>query len=464
MPFAPRKQTDEELQQQTSSPNISGQSTSFSANVPGGNAGMAKPKAKSSGQYQNLQKYISANQEQAGQMAGKVASDVEGQVGQAQQAVGGITNQVQKTQAYDPNAAISRAGQLSNEEKQAYNAQKQTGGYTGAQDVYGLSGYQDAAKKATEAATTASLAGTEQGQKELLKKSYARPTYSGGASTLDQALIQYNQPAKQQISSLADKYKDLSSQFSGQFGQAQSAIEQSQAQAKANQAAIAQAEQKARGDLLGGIQSRATQMAQEAPQAQERFRGDISDDALTAETMGLLGLQAGQNLYGINLADYVNYNQTPINANAVATQQERQKYQDLMNLFGTPGTELSAQGPGIDVSPVQVNKAQLASDLAARQKEYENFRNQSAGQYYDFLNNVYKKGLTTLGGQDVGIPTSGAYWDQINNMSLAQLEQGGVPDSGNYGSVFQNYAQASVPEYIKYLQDKYQANRKVGQA
>lgn len=464
MPFAPRKQTDEELQQQTSSPNISGQSTSFSANVPGASAGVGKPKARSSGQYQNLQKYISANQEQAGQMAGKVASDVESQVGGAKQAVGGISSQVQKTQAYDPNAAISRAGQLSGEEKQAYTAQKQTGGYTGAQDVYGLSGYQEAAKKATEAATTASLAGSEQGQKELLKKSFARPTYTGGASALDQALIQYNQPAKQQISSLADKYKDLSSQFQGQFNEAQTGIQQSIDQAKANKAAIAAAEAKAKSDLLGGVSARASQMAAAAPKAQEAFKADIADDALTAETMAALGLSAGQNLYDINLGNYVNYNQTPINANAVATQAERQKYQDLMNLFGTPGTDLSAEGPGVDVSPVQVNREQLMADIAAKQKEYEAFKNTSAGQYYDFLQNVYKKGLTTLGGQDMGVPTSGAYWDQINNMSLAQLEQGGVPDSGNYGSVFQNYAQASVPEYIKYLQNKFSANRKVGQA
>lgn len=464
MPFAPRKQTDEELQQQTSSPNISGQSTSFNVNVPGGSGGMAgKPKAKSSGQYQNLQKYISANQEQAGQMASKVASDVESQVGGAKQAVGGIASQVQKTQAYDPNAAISRAGQLSGEEKQAYTAQKQTGGYTGAQDVYGLSGYQEAAKKATEAATTASLAGSEQGQKELLKKSFARPTYTGGASALDQALIQYNQPAKQQISSLADKYKDLSSQFQGQFNEAQTGIQQSLDQAKANKAAIAAAEAKAKADLLGGVSARASQMAAAAPKAQEAFKADIADDALTAETMAALGLSAGQNLYDINLGNYVNYNQTPINANAVATSEERKRYQDLMNLFGTTGTDLSAEGPGVDVSPVQVNREQLMADIESRKLE----ATKAAAQPVDtanFESVAYANPPQSLPEarfrQMVLTPAiQGMSVDMMRSALANNVPLGNMTQEG-----WDAFGRKALQDYVANFDKNYSYNRKVGQA
>ena len=76
MPFAAPIQDDEKKQQeQGQSQNVSGVSGGFaSVNVPGQEGGSQKKQG--SGRYTNIQQYLDANKQQAGQMGEKIAGSV----------------------------------------------------------------------------------------------------------------------------------------------------------------------------------------------------------------------------------------------------------------------------------------------------------------------------------------------------------------------------------------------------
>lgn len=367
MPFA-AKMKDEKNLATSGAPNISGVSASF--NVPGQNSGVATKGAKSSGQYQNLQKYLSANQEQGAQMGQQVASGVEQKVQAGKQALGGLQSQVQKTSAYDPNEAIQKAqsGQLSEQEKQAYKSTKQTGGYTGAQDISGLTGYGEAQKAFGSAGEAVSQTGSEGGQQQLLKSTYARPNYSQGATKLDQVLLGQSAGGKQALENLGQKYAGLTKEFSSGLEQAQKNIGASQAQAAANKAALAGSEQSAMQGLMSPIEQRVSQANIENPALQQRLAQDVQDEMLKQETLDKLGLTSGQQLWDMDLSSYLSTPQAQMTANTMASQEERQKYKALTDLFGQTGGELSDVNPMADYKPYSFDTERFKGDLASKTK------------------------------------------------------------------------------------------------
>jgi hypothetical protein len=365
MPFAPKYKQDDQAQsgQSGQGQNISGVSTSFNVPGSGGSSSGASSTPKSSGQYQNLDKYVSANQPQGAQMGQQIASGVESDINKAQQAVGGLTSQVQKTAAYDPMATINRADQLSDEEKKTYKTTKQTGGYTGPSDITGLGGYAEAQTATTRAKEQLGKVGNDLGQKDLFKQTYNRPNYTSGAQNLDQVIMQGSTQGRQAIESLADKYKNLNDQFGQSFTGAQNDISTSLANAKANKAAIAQAEQDSMNNLINPISQRADQFNADSLAKRNSVASDVSDDILNQETLANLGLNEGLSLYDLNLGSYVNYDATPANMNNVATQEERNKYAALQSLFDGADQRLTADGKPIN--PLGFDKAKFDSDYAA---------------------------------------------------------------------------------------------------
>lgn len=387
MPYAPTPMTEEEekKKQQGQGVSIAGQGASFDSNVPGQDKGTPK----SSGQYANIQKYLGANQDQANQMGQGLASDVESKAQESIQLSDQFSKQAPKVEAYDPNEAIGKVGGLTDAEKALYKTQKQTGGYTGPDTFDKIQGYEQAQKATQDASQRVSQVSTEQGQQELLKQKYARPDYSAGQNKLDQALLQYSPAAKSGFENIKSKYSNLNDIFSGAQTNVASAIDQSQKQSLANKQAFSPAEKAAREALLNPIQKRAEQANIDNPAMVERYYQDLQDEKVNQDVMEKLGLTEGQNIYDLNLANYLNKDLSTSNMNNVANADERTKYAQLASLFEDQTmTQIDANGKAI--SPVGFNKAQFEKDQAAAAKQYQDIYNNawlhSNGQYGNDFN------------------------------------------------------------------------------
>jgi hypothetical protein len=318
-------------------------------------------------------------------MGQKVASGVESKVQSGKEALGGLESKVQKTSAYDPYSAIKKAmgGTIGEPESTQYKSMKQTGGYTGAKDISGLDGYGDAQKKIGAATTAAGQTGTESGQQQLLKETFARPNYSQGATKLDQVLLRQSAGGKQALQDLSSKYQTLGSQFGTAQEDIAKNIAQSQEQAAKNKAAFIPAEQKTMSELMTPIEQRAEQANIENPALQSRVQQDLMDTALNQETLKQLGLDVGQRLYDLDLNNYLNLNQTQQTVDTVASEQERQKYAALNQLFDGGMNQLSAVNPLKNYQAVGFNREQFLKDQAEKQAEFENImRNTNLSSEY----------------------------------------------------------------------------------
>lgn len=369
MPFA---LTDEEKNptqgQQTAAPNISGPSGT-AVNVPGQTAA-AGPKVsgpRKSGQYQNIQKYLAANAPQGEAIGQKVSGVVEKEVGEAQQAGQTLGGQVQKVEAYDPTKVLGNLPQATEEEKKTYQSTKQTGGYTGPSDVTGLGGYGAFQTEKGQAETTLGQAGTETGQRELVKTAYARPTYSTGQQTLDVSLLGQSAGGKQAIQDITQKYQPLVQALGGVTEQAQTGIESARQQAAQNVAAFSPAEQQAQASILSPIEQRVKSEEEKAGRY-DQYLADLEDLNLNTQTLQALGLTPGQQIWTPNLGQFV---QAPTEAASVqnlATADERQKYNDLMNFLNQNNQAIGLGEP--TYQGISFNKEQFEQEQKQRETEF----------------------------------------------------------------------------------------------
>lgn len=316
MPFAAQTQLDDpndpNKKNQGGGVNVSGQSSSFSTNVPGQEQSDSAKPQKGSGQYTNIQSYLDANKGQADQMGQKITQDVSAKADTATQKLNDFQAQAPKVDAYDPNAVLSKATTASDAEKASYKNYRQTGGYSGPQTVDQAQGYGDTMAAAQGASQAIKNAGSEAGQQQLLQQSYARPSYSAGENRLDQALLQNSAGSRSNIEGLTQKYSGLDQMISGANQKVGEAIQSANAQAMANKNAFAPAETSARKALLDPIQARAQQMNIDNPQFASRVAEDASDNVLSDETLKALGLNEGDSILDLNLQKYVNPNQTQV--------------------------------------------------------------------------------------------------------------------------------------------------------
>jgi hypothetical protein len=391
MPF---KLEDENLGQPTT-PNISGVSTGVDFNVP---SGKGKTSPQRSGQYQNIQQYLSANQPQAGEMAGKVAGVVEKQAIEAEKAGQTLAAEAPKVGEFKPEEVLGQvsSGQTPTTTKEQYTQQRMTGGYTGPQDITGLGAYGEAQTKGETAKQTVQSAQTEAGQKNLLQQAYGRPGYGGtsGQNTLDQALFAQSTGGREAISQLGQKYSNLANVLGGYQTQAAEQLKASQEQAARNRAAFAPAEQAARASFLSPIEQRAAEANKQLEY--QAAAEDLQDLRLDPQTMAMLGLSEGQRVYGANLGSFIGAPTAQANVQNIATEQERQRFNDLMNFIGGNTQELSLGQP--TYKPVEVKQGDLQKELAARQTEFET-KSADIGNIQSGLNNILNNGydLAMLG-------------------------------------------------------------------
>lgn len=375
MPFRLDEHVETQAQP-TAAPNISGVSTSLGVNVPSGK-GKAAP--QKSGQFQNIQQYLQANQPQAEQMAGKVAGQVETAATEAQKSGEQLAAEAPKIGEYKPEEVLGTVvgGTAAPAAKEQYTKTRQTGGYEGPQDITGLGSYAQEQQKAAKAQEAVQAAQTETGQRGLLQQAYGRAGYGGqsGQNILDQALFAQSQAGRETITGLGQKYAGLANVLKGYESQAGQQLKESQAQAAKNIAAFAPAETAARTGLISPIEQRAAE-ANKQLEYQAAVE-DLQDLHLNPETLAMLGLSANQRVYNANLGSFIGAPTQQATVQNIATEQERQKYNDLMNFIGANPQDL-ALGQAT-YKPVEIKQQDLANELEARQEEFNKHQSDISG-------------------------------------------------------------------------------------
>lgn len=346
-------------QQDQQGTNVSGASTAFDSQPPGApQAG----KPKSSGQFTNIQGYLGANKEQAQTMGANLVNKVETGAQQAQSDINNFANEKQTVNTVNPNQYLANPAAAN---KTEYQALRQTGGYTGPNDLSQTQNFQKASASAQKASDLVKNSGTEEGRMNLLQQTYQRPTYSRGMQKLDQVLLQNDPTSKQNLADINQKYSNISSLFDNTANEVGNSINQAKQTALANRQAIVEAENKAKQDLINPIQQRAQQAYQNNLGLIDRVNNDVSDDTLSEETLEALGLSEGQNLYDLNLSSYLTPDKSQVGLNNAANAEERARYTALASLLDDP-TMNQITNDGKAINPMSLNRAQFDKDVAAK--------------------------------------------------------------------------------------------------
>jgi hypothetical protein len=348
------------------------------------NQGKSRDVQSGSG-FQNLEKYLTANQPQAfgTQVLGKVGGQVE-QAGQQMQNAGEQFKQQVAGANYVPTSqevskAIANPASANAEQFKAFRTQE----YGGPKN---LAENQDAWNKywsgAQQAKTNAGLLGNEAGRFTLLDQYFGKPTYGFGQKSLDNLLVQQSGLGRQardvqnQATALqstgneqAKKLQEFASQRAGEVE-------------KARADTLAQLGVNAQGQLLTGsdagalgkqyqnVESElAAANANRLGQRQD-IQNSVQQGAFTADQLKKLGLSAGANLYDIDLSRYLTQGQD-LTRDQVMSPDQRAYIQALSNLAGY--TDNFASGtPQSAGEAYTYDTGALKSALNQRAADFEN--------------------------------------------------------------------------------------------
>ena len=369
----------EKKQQEQQNMNVSGSSTTFDGQPPGA---PQTGKPKSSGQFTNIQGYLNANKEQATAMGSNIAGNVEQNAQQAQTNIGKFANEKQAAPVVNPNQYLSNPAAAN---KTEYQALRNTGGYTGPNDVTQTQNYQAASTSAAKANDLVKASGTEEGRMNLLQETYKRPSYSRGMQKLDQALLQNDAASKQRFADINQKYSNIATMFDNTANEVGNSINQAKQAAASNKQAILAAETQARKDLIDPIQKRAEEANVKNAGLIDRITADASDEILNDESLSNLGLAEGQDLFDLNLGSYITPDKSAVGINNAANAEERSRYSALAALLDDPTmNQITADGKSIN--PVTFDKGRFEKDVTSKKAEFDNAYKTAAGTLWVPLN------------------------------------------------------------------------------
>ena len=426
MPFL--SQDDEELKKQQGPQAISGQSTVLNAPQ-----AAQKPGAPaSSGQFKNLQTYLDANKEQAQQMGQQVVGSAEQSAQEAQQKQSQF--QAAKPQDVQQQSAESLAQSYyenPNAKKEDYAALKSTGGYTGPKSYNEMADYQAAQAATKKASEQVGQLQSQTGFEQAVAQQYERPQYSQGAKRLDASLIRGEEQSKKAAEQAYQKWGNLQNLLDQSINPVQSQIEKNKQIAQANRELISGpqgAEQQYIENLYNPIAQRAEQLRTENQQRINNLQQDITDLELSPETLAAMGLKHGDVLYGTSLQNYLNINPdaTTLTPGGVATEEERTKWSNLMNLIGGADDRIKP-GTQQNLNPYEFRSSEFQQARAENQRKYEDVA----------VNTPAANNLTIdVGSSGLGIPSN--LQNAMNTMNLEELAnaitKGTIPTG--YGGSF----------------------------
>ena len=343
--------------------------------------------------FQNLDKYLQVNNAQdfGQKFQGKVSDQVQGAETQMNQAADQFKDQVQSANKL-PNQeqitqAIANPTQANPKEFQDWAKQS----YSGPHDI---SENQDVWNKywsgVNQAQTNTKLLGSEPGRFTLLDQYFGRPSYNFGEKSLDNLLYQESGLGNQtkalqdQAARLTTQGQDKALELRGDVSDRVKAVDENRNNVL-NAIGLNADRSVKTGDNAGAIgkewQSVDDQLAQtnaDRHAQQERLRENLSGGVLTPDQIKALGLDSDQQLYDLNLNDYLT-NNGDLNRDQVMTPEQRARIQALTQLAGI--TDTFASNNPLDPtsaarfdhdtfnSKINTTRANLQSELADLMKD-----------------------------------------------------------------------------------------------
>lgn len=394
---------EKKKQQNNSSFNISNNSSStFNQNT--NLQSNSQPKAATrSGSWVNLQSYLDANKDNASKMSDDLTQKVDSEAQSSQDKLSSIKSpELVTNKSFDDLDKTYYSNNNAN--KDDYTNFKTNGGYSGPQQIDDVEGWSDAYKSASQASNKLDQSKTEEGRKSLLQDVYARPNYSQGMKNLDNLLLQNDTSSKSKFENLQNKWSGITSLLDSKQKELNDSIQSNVTTALNNKNYIPQAESLAKNNILNPIQNRVNDYNASRSQKQKDVSNDLSDSVLNDNTLNLLGLNDGQQLYDLNLNNYVNYNQSLAGIDNMANADERAKWSALAALIDDPTMQQQITSGDKAINPISFNKEQFDKDLGAKQAEYN-----KALQDYRTPSTSIKAGNGTV--------------NYLGNQTIAELEQ-----------------------------------------
>lgn len=326
---------------------------------PQGQAQPAQQKQAGSGRFQNLQKYITANQQGAQQIGQKVQQNVAKQAEKTTQDIGEANKQLiagagqEIGRLEQGKEAITKA--LETPSEYAFDPEKfkqfqqYRKGESQTQDIQNLAQLQN---KAANIGEMAKATQSEQGRLGLLKSTFANRNYGQGASRLDQLLLQSNPSNLRQLSQAA---KQSSEQQTANLAALQKQQEEYNKQILD---LTKQRQQEAVSGLESNIGAKESELTKKAAEAQirqnllekyarqafEKDKGVFKNVDLTeeekkqagmdqlsaADIFGATGMQAGQNYFRLTPQEILRAQQ--VERESVASEADVKRLDDLRKL------------------------------------------------------------------------------------------------------------------------------------
>ena len=336
--------------------------------------------------FQNLDAYLNNNDAKgAGQEFGnKVKSEVDQAKSTMDTAAGQFTNKVNSSGVTADQSQIDAAvadpmkadvNQFASWRDAEYKGPNSLG-----DDQSTWNQYWGAAKNAN---TTAKQAGSESGRFALLDKYFGRPAYNFGEKSLDNLLIQRGgglgdiSDIQKKASGLNTYGTEQAKQLAGTAAQRAGQVEQTR---KAARSAVGLGENgQVSGGALGSMESDITKRVKDyndkAGLDYSTVLDDLSDDTVSGDTLAALGLENGQSLYGLNLADYFRKNPQDATAATTATDEDYARYLALSKLAGIDPTFLTEadMGKADSNGPTSgFDKDRLLKDVASEEAAFMN--------------------------------------------------------------------------------------------
>lgn len=409
MPFI----TDDELlkqQQAFSQGTDPSQPTAISdgatSSITGGAAAPANPSATpaSSGSYTNLQSYLDANKDQAGQLGQTVGNKIKSDGMDASNTINSSTQAFQDqvgqgtiknldtaatdaknivTGAQNVNAGQSESANDLNRFKEVSNAQ-----YKGPNDWQSANLYQPAYDKVAKTQNESNLSQTDSGRYALLQNVFSRPTYSSGETNLDGLLLNGNSDAKAALADARTSVQGIGDQFQAAQNSGSALAAQTKGQTDtARQSALSDFNagrdqtSNAVQSRLGDIQNHWSDKYNDLMGVLKPYNGGELD--LTQDQAKTLGITDAQRLYGmLNGTDPASYlKQGTFDANKEVSHDEVARLSALDQLAAQAGlaqtnkyTDAQAQTQSLDDALDASDFGKVAQD---RQSMFNDYANQT---------------------------------------------------------------------------------------
>ena len=164
--------------------------------------------------------------------------------------------------------------------------------------------YSQEANKIKDQSQRLDLTKTESGRNTLLEDTYKRPDYTRGGKLLDQVLLQNNPNTRQSFKDLREKYSGISDWLQGRKDQDLDAIQNAKDITSQTRIDAKNAIDSSISDFKKGLDDRAANY--DAEGLYNNAIIDAQDNIVSRELFDKIGLEQGQQLYGVDLRDYIN--------------------------------------------------------------------------------------------------------------------------------------------------------------